>query len=141
MTGDQIVDRVRSVCLGPDFSLVEAAHWQSFDYQPSQNDDRVVRVPPMASQRTLGQFGFAEDRTDSLQIWLALRHGGDLDATRRALGQYVHSLTAACVRDAFEQSGDYAVLDEGRGHSIVSDPAKEYVMLRLTLPVNYEAQL
>jgi hypothetical protein len=141
MTGDTIVDRVRSICLGATFGLVEAQDWQSFDLQPTQNIDRVFRIPPMSSQGTFGQFGFSEDRTDSLQIWVALRHTGQIDETRTAAMRYVHSLTAACVRDAAEDSGDYAVLDEGRGHSIVSDPAREYVMVRLTLPVNYESQL
>lgn len=141
MTVDQIVDRVRSICTGPDFQFIEAVSWNTFDMQPTTNLDKVFRIPPPSSQQTHGRFGYAEDRTDSLQIWLARLVNADYDQTRRALLQDMHSLTAAVVRDAYEQSGDYAVLDGGRGHAIVEDPGQAYVALRLTLPINYEAQL
>jgi hypothetical protein len=38
-------------------------------------------------------------------------------------------------------SGEFGVLDEGRGHAIRRDAGAEYLMLSLTLPVNYELQL
>jgi hypothetical protein len=141
MTADVIVDRVRSVCGGAPFSLVEATAWPDFTRQPDGNIDGVFRIPPMSSQFVNGGFAFYEDRTDSMQIWVARRTNNDYDTVRRTLLKDVHSLTAAIVRDGAITSGDYHIPDGGRGHAIQEDPGHEYVTLRLTLPVNYEAQL
>ncbi len=139
---DEIVDRVRSICVSAPFNLAEAAAWISFDLDPSQTfDEGVFRIPPPSSQKSLGGFGFTEDRTDTMQVWVARRHNNDFAGVRSALLREAHSLTAAVVRDGAQVSGEYAVLDEGRGRAIVSDPGKDYVSLRLTLPVSYESQL
>lgn len=140
LTADVIVDRVRSVCAGSPFWLQEAVTWASFDLQPSQNLDGVFRIPPPVSDGVIGGFQFAEDRTDLLEIWVARRHNQDFATARQTLLRDVHSLTAAIVRDASVASGDYAVPDGGRAHSIEA-PGTDYLTLRLTLPVNYEAQL
>jgi hypothetical protein len=81
----------------------------------------VFRIPPPSSQSVIGGFAFAEDRTDTLQIWVARKRNGDYDAVRRALLRDVHSLTAAIVRDGAVTSGDYDVPDTGRGHAIAED--------------------
>jgi hypothetical protein len=141
MTADVIVDRVRSICTGASFGFIEAESWNTFELQPTTNLDGVFRIPPPSSQVTRGQFGYVEDRTDTMQIWLARLVNADFDAVRRLLLQDMHALTAAVIRDAHEDSGDYTVPDEGRGHAIYEDPGKAYVALRLTLPINYEAQL
>jgi hypothetical protein len=141
MTMDVIVDRVRSVCIGAPFLFKEAESWSSFDLQPSTNDDLIFRVPPPSSQFVTGGFAFAEDRRDSMQIWVARRRNGNYDSVRRALLRDVHSLTSAITRDALVTSGDYDIPDGGRGHAITDEPGKEYATLRLTLPINYEAQL
>ena len=142
-TADVIVDRIRTICIGAPFALVEAQRWDTFELQPTTNIDGVFRIPPPSSQSTSGLFGYAEDRIDTVQIWVARKHNQQWDDVRRRLLQDVHSLTTAIVRDAHQVSGEYGVLDEGRGHSISGDeedPNAEYLTLRLTLPVNYEAQ-
>jgi hypothetical protein len=142
MTADLIVDRVRDLCTNPPFSFVEAVTWSSFDQQPTTNADGVFRIPPLASSRVRGQFDFVEDRIDQMQIWLARKHNQDYDAVRRQLLQDMHALTAAVIRDAHQVSGDYGIPDEGRGHAIQPEvPNGEYVTLRLTLPIQYEAAL
>ena len=141
LTADVIVDRVRSVCCTVPFEFTEAQSWATWDQQPSTNDDRVFRIMPPSSQNVLGGFAFAEDRTDSMQIWVARRTQGDYDAVRRALLKDMHSLTSAIVRDGAIVSGDYDIPDAGRGHTIQEDRGMEFVNLRLTLPINYEAQL
>lgn len=141
LTMDAIVDRVRSVCVGSPFAFTEAVSWASFDLQPETNADRVFRMPPPASQFVQGGFGFVEDRRDQMQIWVARKTNGNYDAVRRALLQDVHSLTAAVTRDALVTSGDYDVPDGGRGHAITEDRGQTFATLRLTLPIQYEAQL
>lgn len=141
-TIDAIVDRVRSLCAGAPFYFTEAAHWGTFDLQPTTNVDQVFRIPPPSSQSVAGGFSYMESRTDSMQIWVARKHNQDYPAVRRTLLRDMHSLTAAITRDAYQSSGDYGIPDGGRGHSISPEaPGKDYITLRLTLPVNYDAQL
>lgn len=139
-TADAIVNRIRSICSGPVFQLEEAVSWVDFDLQPESNIDGVYRIPPPSSQGSLGGFGYSEDRTESLQIWVARKHNGEYAAVRRALSNDVHSLTAAIIRDAHQVSGDYGVTDEGRGHAGAEVPDATYMTMRLTLPINYDAQ-
>jgi hypothetical protein len=141
ITADEIVDRVRSLCVSAPFDYTEAPAWDSFNEVPTTAIDGVFRIPPPSSQKNIGRFGFIEDRTDSMQIWVARKYSGDFDAARRAMLKDVHSLTSAVVRDAYQGSGEYTVPDEGRGHAIATVPKGEYVTLRLTLPLNYEIQL
>jgi hypothetical protein len=140
LTGDVIVDRIRSLCIAAPFGLVESPGWDSFDRMPTTTIDGAFRVVS-ASQGVRGKTGYVEERNDSVQVWVARKHNGDFDDVRRTMLGSVHSLTAAIVRDGAITSGEYVVLDEGRGHAIVSDPSKEYVQLRLTVSVNYESQL
>lgn len=142
LTLDAIVDRVRSVCASEPFSFGEAVSWATFDLQPATHLDRVFRIPPPSSQRVVGGMNFSEDRTDSMQIWVARKIGQDYATVRRTLLRDMHSLTAAVVRDGAVNGGDYHVPDEGRGHAVTPDgPGREYLSLRLTLPINYETQL
>lgn len=139
-TADQIQNRIRSICAGPVFGFVESVTWTDFDLQPDSNIDGVFRVPPLSSQTSIGGFGFWEDRTETVQIWVARKPHGDYDAARTLLQRDVHSLTAAVMRDADTTSGDYHVLDEGRGHAFTEEAGAEYLTMRLTLPLNYDAQ-
>lgn len=141
MTGDQIMDRVRSICATAPFEFPEAPSWESFDLVPSQLGETAFRVLPPASQRVVGGFNFSEDRTDSLQIWVLRKINGDWNTTRQQLVRAVHSLTAAIVRDGHQVSGDYGVPDEGRGHAVQAPPGRDYATVRLTLPINYDVQL
>ena len=140
LTADAIVDRVRSICISLPFQFIEA-DWDTFDRQPASNIDAVFRIPPPKSGTVIGGFSYMEDRTDTLEIWVARRHNQDFDTVRRQLIQDVHSLTAAVVRDGSVASGDYSVPDEGRGHEFGIEDGSEYVTLTLTLPVTYDAQL
>lgn len=140
MTVDQIVNRIRSICAGPVFGFEEAVSWVDFDLQPDSNIDRVYRIPPPSSQSAVGGFGFREDRTDTVQIWIARKRFGDDNAARQTLSQDVHSLTAAIMRDAHEVSGDYTIPDEGRGHAVDEQIGAAFLTVRFTLAVNYDAQ-
>jgi hypothetical protein len=141
MTVDLIVDRVRSICVNSPFGFEEAETWASFELQPTTNIDRVFRIPPPVSQHVTGRYDYVEDRVDSMQVWVARKINGQYQAIRRTLLQDMHSLTAAIVRDSAQQSGEYAVPDPGRGHTIGVMDGKEYAVLRVTLPVSYEVQL
>jgi len=141
MSADEIVDRVRSICVAEPFAYAEAPSWDSFNEVPTTAIDRTFRIPPPSSQRNVGRFSYIEDRTDSMQVWVARKYSGDFDAVRRELLIDVNSLTSAIMHDAYQASGDYSIPDEGRGHAIAAVPKGEYVTLRLTLPLTYEVHL
>lgn len=135
LTGDAIVDRVRSLCVTLGFG--EAIRWDTYADQPTTSIDQCFRVLPLRSGTVAGGFDFYEDRTDVLDIWIARKHGGNYDTVRRVLLQDVHSLTSVVARD----SDDYHVMDAGRSHAITADKGAEFCTLRLSLTVNYDAQL
>lgn len=141
-TLDVIVDRVRSLCVSAPFDFQESARLDRFDWDaaPVIGDASVFRIET-SSQPPRGGSGFSEERTDLLAVTVGRAINADYDGTRRALLRTSHSLTAAVVRDGAVTSGSYAVPDSGASTRIEADPAALYLTLRLTLPVNYEAQL
>jgi hypothetical protein len=139
---ETILDRIRAICEGPPFDLVESVSWVSFELQPATNIDGVYRIPPPSSQATLPRFDMSEERTESVQIWVSRRINSDYDAVRRRLLQDRDGLIAAICRDAFLVSGEYNVPGDGRGYVITPERLDTaYVSLRLTLAINYDISL
>ena len=141
-TLDVIVDRVRSLCVSSPFDYQESSRLDRFDWDPGQvfGDVSLFRIETV-SQPARGGTSFSEERTDLLTVTVGRAINADYDATRRALTRAAHSLTAAIVRDGAVTSGLYAVPDQGYTARITPDPTQAYLTLRVTLPVNYDAQL
>lgn len=141
-TLDVIVDRVRSLCLASPFGYTESARLDRFDWDTSQvfGDVSVFRIDTV-SQPARGGTGFTEERTDLLSVTVGRAVNADYDEARRALTRAAHSLTAAIVRDGAEDSGSYTVPDQGYTARITPDPARAFLELRVTVPINYESQL
>jgi hypothetical protein len=139
-TLDVIIDRVRSICVEVPFEYFEVDRFDSFDTLPTGAFDGAFRVEGM-SQLVRGGFNYIEERTDLLTVTVAKAINADAGEIQRELIRASHSLTAAIVRDGAEDSGLYRVSDRGAAKKIAADPKHTYVELRLTLPVNYEAQL
>ena len=137
-TSDVILDRVRSVCVS--FLWTEAVSSEGFSLQGAGSSDQVFRAK-VRGGAVRSNIGFSEERTDSVEIEFIRAIAGDYDATRRALQQDANSLTAAIIRDGHEQGGDYAVPDQGRTHDIFGTPGASFLTLRLTVPLNYEAEV
>lgn len=141
-TLDVIVDRARSLCVEYPFSYQESARLDRFDWDAAQvfGDVSVFRIETV-SQPARGGSAFSEERTDLLTVTVGRAVNADYDGVRRALLRASHSLTAAIARDGAVDSGLYTVPDAGFSSRIDADPTAAYLMLRLTLPVNYEGQL
>lgn len=139
-TLDVLVDRVRSLCVG--FGWQESSRLDRFDWDPAQliGDVLVYRIDT-TSQPPRGGTSYSEERTDLLAVTLGRAIDADYDAARRSLLRASHSITAAIVRDGHEDSGIYAVADAGQTGRVEPDPTAAYLTLRLTVPLNYEAQL
>lgn len=140
-TLDVIVDRVRSLCVASPFEFIESARLDRFEWDAAQvfGEVSIFRVET-ASQPARGGTSFTEERTDLVTVTVGRAINADYDTARRVLTRMSHSLTAAIVRDGAEDSGSYTVPDAGFASRIEADPTQAYLSLRLTLPVNYEAQ-
>lgn len=139
-TLDAIVDRVRSLCVGAPFNWTEAVQLDSFGLTPTGAIDGAFRVEGQ-SQQPRGWMAFQEECTDLLAVTVARPINDDYQATRRLLLKAGRSLTAAVTRDGAVTSGLYGVVDQGRAWTWEPNPSAGYLALRITLPVNYEAQL
>lgn len=135
-----IVSRVNSILTASPFSFVEAHSPFSFDLDASPAIDKGYRIETR-SGRVTGGLAFTETRIDLLDIWLARALKADPQETARLLRMDASSITAAVTRDGLEDGGDYDVPDEGRAYSIAAQPGQAFAVLRLTLPVDYDAQL
>lgn len=135
---ETIRDRIRSLCAGAPFDFLPARTPFDFDQQPTGEIDATFRVTSDGIG-VIGGFNFTEERTDLVHIWVARKLAGDPDAAYRALQVDISSLRAAVIRDGVSTSGDYHVPDEGAGFQIDHSPGREFAVLRLDLPVNYEA--
>lgn len=134
-----VAQRVASICAAAPFSFAQAQEPFSFDRQPSGRIDQVFRIEhqDVASH---GSTSFAETRLGQVRIFLARKQLGAPTTAYYQLSTDANSLTAAVTRDGVT-NGDYDVPDDSRGFSIAHDDGQEYAVLRLVLPISYEAQL
>ncbi len=135
-----IEQRVASVCARPPFSFIQAVDPFSFTQQPTGAIDAAFRIEAVDLSVVSGT-NYSETRIGQLRIFIARKQGPDPNDTKRRLLTEAQSLTAAIVHDGITGGGDYDVADSGRGSQVQHTAGQEYAVLRLTLPVNYEAQL
>lgn len=135
-TIDIIRDRVASLCASGTFEFAEAVTPFDFDLQPTGQIDRVFRLEAQSGS-VIGGFNYSEERTDSIEIWLARKQGTDPKTAYRALLTDASSLRAAVIRDGL--NGDYFVPDEGAEFSVQHEKGLEFAVLRFRVPVNFEA--
>lgn len=139
-TIDAIVSRVDDVLQSEDIGLTRAVTPFTFDKQPSQQADGVYRIETEGGN-TIAGFNYIEDRTDLLIIWVARKLAQDPNAAVSQLRQDAATIRAAIIRDGLDNGGDYHVPDSGGGFSLPPHAGVEFAVLRLTVPVGYEAQV
>jgi hypothetical protein len=136
---DVVRDRIASVCASAPFDFLEAETPFDFSLQPTTQIDQVFRLTS-ESDFVVGGFAYTEERQDTVEIWVARKQAGAPRTAYTALLTDVSSLRAAIIRDGATGGGDYTVPD-GAGFSVQHDDGQEYAVLRLTVPVNYEAEV
>lgn len=132
-------DRIGSICASDPFQFVQSGAPFDFDSQPTGQIDQCFRVTSQ-SDRVIGGFNYSEDRTDTVDIWIARKQAGDPNVMYRLFQADASSIRSAVIRDGSTGGGDFTVPDGG-GFSVRHDNGREYAVLRVSLPVNYEAQL
>jgi hypothetical protein len=139
-TPDVLRNRVRSLVVAAPFSYTEAVSSDDFSLQGSGSSDAVFRCT-IAGGTSIGGFGYSEDRTDVLEVEVARHIAADYKATYLTLVGDCNSLLAAIIRDGHQTSGLYTVPDAGRDWAITAPVGASFLTLRLTVPLNYEAQV
>lgn len=137
MTVDTIIGRIRSLCIRPPFGFVEAVSTEGFVLTPTR--DATVFAVRARGGPVRSWMGFAEERTDLIDISVLRAIDADYWGCRSILGGVVTSVSAAVIRDGV--SADYAVVDSGRTFDIAGREGDSFLTLRLTLPANYEASI
>lgn len=132
--------RVTSLLTRTPFRFTASPEPFTIEKLPASLADGSFCLEAEAVEVTGGSH-YTETRVDRLRITIARLSQSQPDACYQALLADCSSATAAIVRDGAELGGDYDVLDAGRGATILHDPGKAFSVLRLTLPVDYEAQL
>jgi hypothetical protein len=135
-----IAQRVGSLCAGAPFGFIQAQEPFSFALQPTGAIDQVFRIEN-SDISVSGGTNYSETRIGQLRIFIARKQKSLPQAAYTQLSTDAQSLTAAITRDGVVGGGDYDVPDAGRGFTVQHDAGKEYAVLRLTLPIGYEAQL
>jgi hypothetical protein len=132
-----IRDRVTSVCVGTPFFYTHAQTPFSFDLEPSSGMAACCRIEASIGS-VIGGFNYSEERTDALTIWLARAHQQRPTETYQDLLTDANSIRSAVIRDG-AASGEYFVPADGASGTPEQETGREYAVLRMTLPVNYEA--
>ena len=139
-TPDVLLNRVRSLMVDAPFYWREAVSSEDFALQGTGSSDAVFRCK-IRGGNSLGGFGYSEDRVDTLDIEVARQIAADYVATHATLIRDCSSLTAAIIQDGHVTSGEYTVPDTGRAWEVAAPIGASYLTLRLTMPLNYEAQV
>jgi hypothetical protein len=139
-TIDLIRARVTSLLTRVPFAFVPSPVPFDFKRLPAMLIDGSFCLESESAGVT-GGCSFTETRVDLLHVAIARHQEGQPDACYQALLADCASVTSAIVRDGAILGGDYDVRDEGRGFRVLHEPGRAFSVLRLTLPVDYEAQL
>lgn len=134
---DVIRARVASVCAAAPFQFVAAISPFDFDLQPTGQIDQVFRITS-EGDTVVGGFNYSEERTDLLEVWVARKQLNAGNAAYTTLLADASAIRAAVIRDGATGGGDYTVPDGG-GFSIDHGDGQEFAVLRLAIPVNYDA--
>ncbi len=137
MTEDTLVDRVRDVCL--DAGYTEAIGWD-FSRLPTGSITAGAFTVGLSGLAGQGGMNFTEEARATIHVAVVRPLDNDYQAARRQALQDGRALLSGIVLDGAVTSGDYAV-EDGRTLTTETPKGASYVLLRLSLPVNFEASL
>lgn len=136
-TEEALLDRLSGVCV--EAGYVQAASGD-FRLQPNGQIDGVFTMTLVGS-RPIGGFNYSEECRAEVEIAVARPLNDDDFVARKALLADARALVNALVLDGAEDSGEYAVEDGGRTVAIEAPAGASYLVARIRVPINYEADL
>lgn len=134
MTGEGVLNRVRSILVAEPFGFSEAPDTYDFGLVPADAIDGACRVT-LETGRVQSGMAYSEEHVDLMTVYVAAVGPEPAEKTRELI-TLADSLVSAIVRDGCG-AGDFNVEDNGRRVAIARDPGAGYQVLRLTLPVSY----
>lgn len=137
---DAILTSIAGVLEASPFLLTRADTPFDFDTQPTGSIEACYRLTIEGDAVSSG-LGAWEERTDRVDVWLARKFGADPTAMYQQLVTDAATIRTAVIAEGAFNGAEYTVPDDGAGMSIEHDAGKEYAVLRLTVPVNYEVSL
>lgn len=138
-TINDVRGRINSVLCRTPFSFTPSPDPDTFADIPTTQIDQAFRVTTR-SLRRMGGISFTSVNVDAVDIYVARKIAADQEAAKQQAFTDVTSIVAAVTRDGEQHGGDYAV-EDGVTWDVTPQTGAEYAVTRITLPVNYEAQL
>lgn len=137
MTEDELIDRIRTVCTDAGYTEAVGA---DFTRQPTGSITEGAFTVALTGLSSVGGMNFTEEARATVQIAIVRPWDADYQQARRRALQDGRTLLAAIVRDGAVTSGAYAV-EDGRTLTVDTPSGASYLVLRLGVPVNFEAAL
>lgn len=137
MTEDELVDRVRDVCIANGYTEAVGA---DFTRQPTGTITDGAFTVGLSGTAARGGMNFTEEARATIQVAVVRPLDDDYQQARRQALQDGRTLLEDITRDGAVTSGEYAV-EDGRALTVETPRGANYVLLRLSVPVNFEAQL
>ena len=134
-----VLQWVESLMVSTAFGYTLCPEPLAFDRMPSQQAGVWCRVEGEMTDQS-GGMSFRSDERGRVTVWIARPTTMDAHRTYQQLLTDATSLVSATVRDGSTGGGDYDV-EDGRTAQISQRPGDDYTVLRLSLPVRYEAAL
>lgn len=135
MTEDELVDRVRDVCRAAGYT--EAVGWD-MTRLPSPALENGAFAVGLTGLAAIGGMNFSEEARATVQVAVVRPLDADYQQARRQALQDGRALLADITRDGAVTSGAYAV-EDARTLTVETPRGASYVILRLGVPVNFEA--
>jgi len=129
--------RVKDVLVALGFT---AAAGLNFSLVPGGVSDGAFTLawvgdPPM------GGMNFSEEARGRVEIQIARDVNDDYHTALSQLYTDVRAVINGLVNDGHVESGEYAVSDDGRSMDVEQPAGASYLVARLRVPINFEAEL
>lgn len=138
-TIDTIRTRVSSLLATTPFAYTPSNDPFDFGRDPIGVIDGAFGIQVESGPVTSGT-NYSECRIDTLRIDVARLQNGDPQTCYDTLLTDCRSIIAAVTRDGL-LGGDYNIPDEGRAFTLFHEPGRAFSVLRVSLPVDYDAQV
>lgn len=136
-TEDALFDDIADVVVAAGYVRAQG---DDFALQPIGAIDGAFTLA-FVPNAPIGGMNFSEVGRVIADIGVARSVNEDSHAARKTLLADIRALINAIVIDGAQVSGEYAVEDGGRTAEITAPPGASYLVGRVRLPINFEAEI
>lgn len=136
LTEAEVTARVRHVCTALGYA--ESSGWE-FERQPSSHADGTFTVR-YTSAAPNGGMAFTEEARGTVLVSVLRMIRDHYTGAHVSVLSDLRDILGAVIRDGADVSGEYAVEDGGRTITVEAPRGANYLVGRMAIPVNFEAQ-